>query len=187
MIPPGVAETWGKLGWIDFVAFIIVARTLYVGYKRGFIPELTTLIGLGISLLVSLQHAHAVSLLAAEWLHFSSEKWFEPVSILSLFVITYLVFRLIRLGISKLFHLDITSGLDRWGGALVGLLRGGFIISLCLVVLSHSPSAVMSKGIKETSISGPYLVRIVPKVYEIGLQFYPFRTPTGIDSLTSDL
>ncbi len=180
-----MTEFWHRLNWIDFIVFVIIVRALYVGSKRGLIPELATLIGLVVAQVVSLQHAGwVVSLITKRVSLPVPETWIHVLLIVVLFIATYLIFGLIQRGLSKLLRLETATGLNKWGGLLLGFLRGGYITSLILVVLSQAPSSLLEKGIKEDSLSGPYLIQAAPKVYETVLQVYPFRTGAG--SLTAD-
>lgn len=181
-----MTEFWRRLNWIDFIVFVIMVRALYVGSKRGLIPELTTLIGLAAAQVVSLQHAGSVVSFLAERVRLPvPEKWLYLFFVGALFIATYLIFGLIHRGLSKLLRLETATGVNRWGGLLLGFLRGGYLTSLILVVLSRAPSGALEKEIKERSWSAPYLIQAAPKVYEAVLQVYPFRTGAG--SLTADL
>ena len=176
MRPDDLLEFWRRLSWIDFVVFVIIVRAIYVGSKRGLIPELTTLVGLVVAQVVSLQHAGSIVSLLAERVHLPvPEEWLRLFFVGALFIATYLVFGLIQRGLSKLLRLETATGINQWGGLLLGFLRGGFITSLVLGVLLNSPSSLLEKGIKEGSLTGPYMIQVAPKVYETVLQVYPFR------------
>jgi hypothetical protein len=135
---------------------------------------------------VSLQHAGWIVSFLAGRIHLPvPEKWLHLFFVAVLFIVTYLIFGLIHRGLSKLLRLETATGLNRWGGLILGFLRGGYVTSLILVVLSCAPSGALEEGIKEGSLTAPYLIQAAPKVYEAVLQVYPFRSGTG--SLTVDL
>lgn len=182
----GVVDFWHRLNWVDFVIVVMTLRTIYVGARRGFIPELTMLLGILAALIVSLQHAGSLSLLLSKAIHIPTE-WLRTGLVGALFMATYFLFRLLRIGMSKLFHLEAASGLNQWGGALIGLLRGVFTTSLLLLVLLKTPTAVLEREIKEKSFSGLYVVQAALAIYEACVQIYPFRTTEGAGSLTVDL
>ena len=173
-----LSQFWRRLNWVDFVLFVMIVRAIYVGSKRGLIPELTTLIGLAVAQVVSLQHADLIVSLLERRVHLPV-TWLYSFSVGAFFIATYLVFGLIQRGVSQLLRLETATGLNRWGGLLLGFLRGGFTASLVLLVLLQAPSSLLEKGIKEESLSAPYLIQVAPKVYEVSLGIYPFRTERG--------
>ena len=181
---PDMTDFWGRFNGVDVGIVIITLRAGYVGSKRGFIPELTTLVGFLTALVLSLQHKEETALLFARWVSLPL-RWQNLLAEGVLFTGIYIIFRIIRSLISKLFHLEGTGTWNRLSGALLGLLRGGFLYGVLLVILLQISSAPLKKEVQEKSFFGSYLVRVIPVIYESSVRVYPFRTTTG--SLTADL
>lgn len=168
-------EFWSRFHWIDLVILVIFIRTIYVGARRGFIPELTTLIGLAAALVISLQQVDPVSAFLSARVHLP-EQWSASFSAVALFIATYLLFCLIRVGVGKLFQLQVASGLDRWGGVLMGMVRAAVISGIIFSVLAQAPSQSFKAGIEERSLTASYLAGIGSKIREVGSQ-WRFQIP----------
>ena len=75
---------------------------------------------------------------------------------------------------SKVFQLKVAGFLDRIGGALIGVIRGGILSGLFILLLSQIPSSRIESVIREESLTGSFLIEIAPKINEFCDPWYPW-------------
>ena len=163
--------------WVDIVVLVVILRTLCVGAKRGLIPEFLTFVGLLVGVVISLQHAEALATALAEWTRLPL-SWLVPVGIGLLLGVTWILLSLLRFLGGKLFNLKASATLDRYGGGILGTLRGIVIASFILVFLCQLPAPKVAENVRKRSFSGNFIIRVAPWIYRWMVEMYPFRTET---------
>jgi len=153
-----------QLNWVDLFFLILLMRIIYIGIKKGLVVEFFKTLGVILSLFLSLHYytrlgdfIHAKSSLPLEFADF--------VSFVFLVMIGYLLFLILRTAFLLLIKVEPVNLINRWGGAILGILRGILTVSLLISVLCLSTIKYFEESSKK-SFSSNYLSRVAPKTYE---------------------
>ena len=152
------------MNWVDIVVALILLFFFVIGARKGFIREITGLLGIIVAFLLGITGAPIWSTIMVDRLKFPSS-----VATLVAFVLIFiLVFILIRVLGSLLFRLVRATpldALDRLGGSVIGLVKGALIISLALIFLGlfTLPRAV-ARELSDSRSAAP-LRAVAPSLY----------------------
>ena len=167
-----------QINWVDILAVIILFRTCYIGVNKGFWVETFKFLGTTLGAILSLYYYENLT-------QFLKYHILIPQTILKIFCLigiflgVVFIFKLIRLILQTLMKVEVLAGLERLGGAIIGLARGAITISIILITLAILPSEYTIRSIKERSFLGPHLLKIVPAIYSLALKLYPSLVNKG--------
>ena len=119
----------------DLIAVAILAVSGLIGFARGALRELTTVIAFIVAVGVALLALRWTGPLARQWLH---PAWIGNIAaLLGGFLLPYMVIRLIGAAITRGVHdVGALGGLDRVAGLGVGLVRGFVILGVFQLVFA---------------------------------------------------
>jgi uncharacterized membrane protein required for colicin V production len=152
------------LNWIDILMAVVFARIILIGIKNGFVVEFFKFCGIIFSVFVTL-HYYSVF---ADFLT-PQVPVLEPTAVrilifLALWLLVTCVFMLVRDGLMALFSVKPHSAIDKWGGAVLAVLRGLIVCSMTFFVLLLSLNPTVLK-LSETSWSRPVVGSLATHVY----------------------
>ena len=146
---------------LDVIATLIILYGAFNGYKKGFFISLMGFISLYISLIIGIKYHHILILLIQKIPISLEDNSLIVVSI----IVTFLFAFLIILQLSKLlkYILDLTliGFLDDLGGAFLGSLICGFILSFLFNIIDWLNVEILSDQINN-SILYPIIKEIQP-------------------------
>ncbi|OIO36952.1 MAG: hypothetical protein AUJ74_00450 [Candidatus Omnitrophica bacterium CG1_02_44_16] len=154
------------INWVDFLIIGLIARMCYIGVKTGAAIELFKLFSLWLSIVISF-HVYTTPLsdiLNAKLPALPLDAGDVFVFCALLAVIT-LVIRIIRESFFLLVKIETHNTLDRWGGFMIGMLRGLWISSIALFIMTISTVGYLEASAK-TSLFGNKLLNMAPTVYK---------------------
>lgn len=133
------------------------------GYLRGFIVELFSFIAFVVGLLLALELTVPVSKNL-----FGGSSYFEVIAVVVFIVLFILLSMAIKLGakaIKKALDMTIFGTMDNVAGAIAGLFKWAFILSIIFWVLESVGFNLVEKYADKTVVF-PYIVGIGPTVFE---------------------
>ena len=147
---------------IDAVVVLIVLICLLVGFKRGFVYQLFSLLSFGLSLVI----AWVCSPILAEHIPIftGEETLIEMVTNFTLnnlawfFIVTLVlkvVFGILLAIFKQIKHIPIIGGLNALGGLLTGAINGYIWVSMCSVLLL-TPLFENGSDIRDGTIIKPF-------------------------------
>ncbi len=134
--------------------------------------EVFTFIGLLAGYLISLRIKSNVAVFIQQWIHLP-DIMINTVSFLLIFVLIIIIFRIIAVRIREFFKWTFLGWIDRGGGFLIGLLKGGLIASLVVLLISIIPFSERVKKEQETSFLFLPVRAIAPAVFNLIKKAYP--------------
>ncbi len=144
---------------IIFVAIILIASLR--GAFVGMIVEIISLASLFISLLLATVFYSD----GARWIQDRSS--FEDVAYIlafaGIFLVSFIIFKLLQKGISKLIDDSAIEGMDKLLGFFFGILEGVLITFLIVYLLNFQTFFDMSRIVKGSELI-PYLERFLPSL-----------------------
>ncbi|MFH1692321.1 MAG: CvpA family protein [Candidatus Omnitrophota bacterium] len=155
------------INWVDFLIIGIILRMCYIGLRTGIGIEFFKLLGLWLATMITFQ---LYSTPLADMLHeklpalpIDAADVFVFVSLLT---ITILVVRMIRESFFLLVKLDEQNTASKWGGLVMGFIRGVWIASLALMIMTISTMQYLETSAK-SSLFGHRFINIAPQIYEV--------------------
>ena len=167
------------MSWIDIFFLVVFVIGLVKGYTRGLIVELFSLVGFFIGLFIAIE----LTIPVAERF-FTGSDYFQMFTVLvfaGLFVLTVLAVSLVAKMIKKALDLTFLGFFDNILGALAGLLKWAFILSIFFWVFDSIGLRLPKHYIDESFIY-PIVVKIGPAAFQWLSEILPFIKEM-IDSL----
>ena len=119
--------------WLTIATLALLLAFAIAGWRAGLIRRVLEFVGMVASVLL----ASRFGFLAADWLQDATglaDRLARPLGWLLVFVALLLVTRLAAHGLAKALRVSILGWLDRWGGALLGVLIGVLVCSVLLML-----------------------------------------------------
>ena len=152
---------------IDIFILIFVLFFFIRGFFHGFILELTTLIGLVLGYLVAISN---VGFVTSFILNIIPDLPHSAVNIFSfaiLFIGTNLILRFLAGIITKTLKFAMLGWLNRWLGAVFGVVKSMIILSILVLVIDFLPFSeqIMANTNVQESQLYPILDVVGPELY----------------------
>ena len=147
--------------WIPLPVILIFG---FMGFRDGVVKRLLEVAGILVTLLLT---AH----FATDLLPWMKENTGLPegaalfITWAGLFLIGFLLSKLLAAFVSKLLRLTILGWVDRWGGAVVGAVIGILFCSVILVAASQVGGGQVVQRAYEESAWGRLLFHAAPNLY----------------------
>lgn len=138
--------------WFDYTVFIIVVWSVLLGWWRGFVYEILSLLGWVAAYVVARWQAVNLAALMPADLGIDAIK--VTVAFILLFVMTLIVSGLVIWLLSKLVKLAGLGWIDGLLGSLFGMLRGMLLV-LMLVLLAGLTDLPKKPFWREAKLSKP--------------------------------
>ena len=147
---------------VDIVLLAILGFGAVKGYLNGFIVEIASFFGFFIGLILALQ----LTIPVTTWL-FSGSDYFDFIAVgvfISLFILLTVGIKMGAKLLKKMIDVTIFGTLDNLVGAVTGLLKWGFLVSMLAWVFESVGFSFHSQLTEESSIF-PYLAKIGPAIF----------------------
>ena len=147
---------------IDIVLLILIGLGAYEGYKKGLLLSIVGLIGFVLAIILGVYFMEPTS----KWLagHLTTLTFAFPViAFLIVFGITFMLVSIAGWILKKMMNMILLGGLDSIGGAILGIVKATFFISL-FIWLANLFDLKMSKEWSAKSEFLPYIEPMAPAV-----------------------
>jgi uncharacterized membrane protein required for colicin V production len=126
-------ETLVQFNWVDIMSVCIIILTAYKGARKGFVIEIFKLLAVVLSLSVSLHYFSKTSDSLLEYFPQIKMAFSDMICFSVLAILAYLAVTAAREAIRRFIKTEAVSGLHKWGGLILGLIRGALFTSLLLI------------------------------------------------------
>jgi membrane protein required for colicin V production len=176
----------------DIIALIILGVSGLIGFVRGAMRELITVVAFVLAVLAALFALRFVGPFARHSIH---PAWLaNTAALIIVFVIAYIVVRMIGAGLSRRVHdVHALGGLDRLAGLGIGLIRGFVILGVFqLVFNAATPPERMPHWISHAALypvatdSAQVLRALAPQGSAVAGRLAPTLQSAVTDSGSSD-
>lgn len=125
----------GMMTQFDVIALLVLAASGLIGFARGALRELTTIVAFVLAVAIALVSLRLTGGLARHWLH---PAWVaNVVALLVGFLVSYMAIRIIGAGVTRRVHeVHALGGIDRVAGLGIGLIRGFVLLGVFQMVFS---------------------------------------------------
>jgi membrane protein required for colicin V production len=161
-----------ETNWVDVIVVILLIRGGYIGFAQGFSVEFFKTLGAVTATVSALLFYEdlAAWLTSYAYLPLQISRF---ISFSALVISLLLVFKVVRILVIKILHLELLGKLERWAGVVLAMARSIIVASLLLFVLALLPVDYIKESVAEKSFFGPYLQPVAPKVVEFIVMFKP--------------
>ena len=158
-------EAFQRINWVDILIVILLIRTSYIGAKTGLSTEIFKIIGVLLGLYFGMKYYSVVGSWMASKISLPPEVS-EGFVFLILVLISMISLKLVGFGFEKIVKLTFADKLSKWGGFIIGLLRGGLILSLLFMFFGIIQVDYLVKSVEERSLTGPSIQKVAPFTYQ---------------------
>jgi len=163
---PTPTEILKQLNWIDIFSVIVLLRICYIAVKLGVISEIFKALGTVLAVYLSL---HFYERLAGQLGTYPGignlpQSFLIVSSCIFLALAGYALFRIMHFLFTKFVKAEPAALFNRWGGLLLGLLRGCLLAGFIFFIMAASGGGYLRTSIKK-SYAGERLFRIAPTTY----------------------
>lgn len=144
--------TFLGLSGIDWMVLALLATFALIGFFRGLLRELFTLLGVFLSLLFSILLMSPTGRILSRWIPLS-ERIQLIVGFLSIFLLALILFHLLFFILSRIYRIHPIGFGDRIAGFFFGLTKGGFIVFVLLFFIALLPLTSTLSGFFRNSLS----------------------------------
>ena len=137
----------------DLIALLILGASCLIGFARGALRELTTLVAFVLAAAIALVSLRLTGPLARHWLH---PAWLgNLVALVAGFLASYLAIRLAGAALSRSVHeVHALGWIDRAAGVGIGLIRGFMLLGVFQMLLdAATPRERMPQGISHAALA----------------------------------
>ena len=146
---------------LDVIATLIILYGAFKGYKKGFFISLMGFISLYISLIIGIKYHHILILLIQKTPINLENNALIVVSIIVSFLFSFLIILQLSKLLKYILDLTLIGFLDDLGGAFLGSLICGFILSFLFNIIDWLNVKILSDQINN-SILYPIIKEIQP-------------------------
>jgi membrane protein required for colicin V production len=126
------------LSVIDWVILTVLATFALIGFYRGLIREVFTLVGVFLSLLFAFLLMSPAGRLIARWAPMS-ERIQLIIGFLAIFFLSLIILHVLFYFFSRIYRFTPIGLGDRIAGLAFGLLKGGFVVFIALFFIGLLP------------------------------------------------
>tara|TARA_B100001540_G_scaffold32316_1_gene28311 strand:+ start:112 stop:651 length:540 start_codon:yes stop_codon:yes gene_type:complete len=149
------------LNLLDVIATLIILYGAFKGYKKGFFISLMGFMSLYISLIIGIKYHHILILLIQKIPINLEDNALIVVSIIVSFLFSFLIILQLSKLLKYILDLTLIGFLDDLGGAFLGSLICGFILSFLFNIIDWLNIKILSDQINN-SILYPIIKEIQP-------------------------
>ena len=173
--------------FIDGLVVFYASMNSYLGLKRGFLEEISRILGLAFSIIISFNNYLNLSEIISKWTSLN-QKGVLIISYLIIFIISIQFFQIISKILQFLFISKSTKMMNKLLGALLGFFKGVMFISIFIWFFELIPNHRISKIILSESKITSQLVNTRTTISEIFYFDKPIReSEKRIEKLIKDL
>jgi len=166
-------ELIAKINWVDILVVILMLRISYVAFRDGLSHEIFSLIGSILVMVLAMRYYPVFgSSISSNMMNMPIELA-NFLSFLVLVAASGFIVRLLRVVLDKIVKVQWHPLIEKFGGLAVGIMKAYVIAGIVLMTLSLMPLSYLQWSIKDKSLTGKYILRAGPEIYDRVGRFLP--------------
>ncbi|MCX6164436.1 MAG: CvpA family protein [Ignavibacteriae bacterium] len=165
---------------LDVIILVIVLFLAYLGYRRGFLVSVFSLISIIIGIVLATKFHAGFALILNKFI--KDARILNLVSFIIIFLLIYLAGIFLAGKLSKISKL--TKSFDKILGIILGAIKGLLVASLIIIFLKSF--GFMGDNVFRSSSLYPYVYRFAPDTFDTVSKVLPFNRKS-FDDLNSFL
>ena len=154
----------GSITVIDILISIILLYFIFEGYKKGFVKQTATILGILISLYLAITRYAEFQYFLKPYLNVS-ETFLQFISFAVIFIGVNVIIQIFSNVLETMTDNAFIKPVNQVGGALFGLIKGGVLVYFLVLILSEIPYQSLTDTINQSMFADRFL-ELTPYVKE---------------------
>lgn len=154
----------GSITVIDILISLILLYFIFEGYKKGFVKQTATILGILISLYLAITNYAEFQYFLEPYLNVS-DTFLQFISFAVIFIGVNIVIQILSNVFEKMTDNPFIQPVNQVGGALFGLIKGGVLVYFLVLILSEIPYQSLTDTMNESMFANRFL-ELTPYVKE---------------------
>lgn len=156
---------------LDIIILVPLAFGAYLGFKKGLLLEIIAILAFILAIIGGFKLMEEGVTFLSEYLD-SYGQLLPFLSFIVIFLLIILFINMLGKILKKVIDMTLLGGLDRFAGAVLGILKWGFGISILLWLLFHF--GIQLPGQDQEHVLYPFLVEVGPNLIDRLSSWLPF-------------
>jgi len=148
------------INFLDIIILVVMLFFAYNGFRRGFIDQTSTILGLIAALFVAVRQYDYFQTLLEPYLDLSTSL-LQFISFAVIFIVVNIVIHVIGISLKNLTDAIFLKPVDKAAGFLLGLFKAGIIIYLLILIMAQIPYSKVN-GVVEDSFLAQRIIEASP-------------------------
>ena len=140
------------INFLDIIILVIILFFAYNGYRRGFIDQTSTILGLLAALFVAVRQYEYFTQFLEPYLDLSLSM-LQFISFAVIFIVVNIVIHVLGIVLKKIVDAIFLQPVDRGLGFLLGIIKAGIIIYLMILILAQIPYQNINDVLNESFLA----------------------------------
>jgi len=140
------------INFLDIIILVIILFFAYNGFRRGFIDQTSTILGLLAALFVAVRQYEYFTQFLDPYLDLSVSM-LQFISFALIFIVVNIVIHVLGITLKKIVDAIFLQPLDRALGFLLGIVKAGIIIYLLILILGQIPYQNINDVLNESFLA----------------------------------
>ena len=153
------------MNWIDFFVLFVLFLAMLNGYRRGFLKEFSTSLGLVIGVVIAVDQADWLASILVGKIGIS-QSILCVISFIGIFSVCIVLLKILGIYFYKVVKVSTTKSSDKIGGSIFGIVKGVIVLSLLfLFFVFPTPLSNLDDDIETSAMAKP-IRATVPYLYD---------------------
>ena len=148
------------INFLEIIILVVMRFFTYNGFRRGFIDQTSTILGLVAALFVAVRQYDYFQTLLEPYLDLSTSL-LQFISFAVIFIVVNIVIHVIGISLKRMTDAIFLKPVDKAAGFLLGLFKAGIIIYLLILIMAQIPYSKVN-GVVEDSFLAQRVIEASP-------------------------
>jgi len=140
------------INFLDIIILVIMLFFSFNGFRRGFIDQTSTILGLVAALFVAVRQYDYFVTLIDPYLDLSPSLM-QFISFAVIFIVVNIVIHVIGIALKRMTDAIFLQPVDKAAGFLLGLFKAGIIIYLLIIIMAQIPYSKVNGVVEESFLA----------------------------------
>jgi membrane protein required for colicin V production len=173
------------MNWIDFVLIGLLLVAIIIGSRRGLFSGLMGILGLTSGVIFSINYSDQVTAKFLSHMRVSTVM-VVFMEFIVVFVLVYVSIKILGSLFYRFASLKPLGGLDKVGGAIMGIFQGWIVLGVMLFLLIFLPLPDSFVAKLDSSFFAPGMRGVVPMIYDETTFLHP-ENPSLVEKVKKAL
>ena len=140
------------INFLDIIILVILLFFAYNGFRRGFIDQTSTILGLLAALFVAVRQYEYFQQFLEPYLDLSTSL-LQFISFAVIFIVVNIVIHILGITLKKIVDAIFLQPVDRAAGFLLGIFKAAIIIYLLILIMAQIPYQKINDVLNESFLA----------------------------------
>ncbi|MFW5719357.1 MAG: CvpA family protein [Halanaerobium sp.] len=140
------------INFLDIIILVLMLFFAFNGFRRGFIDQTSTILGLIAALFVAVRQYQYFETLLEPYLDLSPSM-LQFISFTAIFIVVNIVIHVLGISLKRLTDAIFLQPVDKAAGFILGLLKAGIIIYLLILIMAQIPYSRVNNVLEESFLA----------------------------------